>query len=492
MQNMLSMMRSCIDDYQMIRPGDKIAVGVSGGKDSLALLRLLAELRQFYPAPFEIHAITLHMGYEEMDFSEVSNLCQELNIPYTIRQTDIKSIIFDIRKEPNPCALCAKMRRGALNDEAKKLGCNKVALGHHFDDAIETFFLSLVYEGRVSCFLPVTYLDRMDLTVIRPMLYLHEKTVQNFVRRQNLPVVHNPCPADKNTKREDIKALLYELEGRYPKLKQHIFGGLQRSPLPGWKTMPRHARDKQVKDWQAVEEDAMVHGWDFSPVEGHVIDAPLPWDYMAQAKKLLRPEMRLLDLDTGGGERLMELEHPMENVWCTENYAPNVALSKERLEPLGAHVFEAPNEHALPFEDAQFDIVLCRHGTYDPKEVFRVLKPGGLFLTQQVGEHNNREFVQFLLPDAPAPYPGWNLDNCGEALEDAGFAVCDRREAILPTRITDVPALIWFAKVLPWEFQNFSVEACAEQLRAAEKLVQERGGLQGSYHRFLLLGRKEA
>lgn len=490
MQTMLSMLRSCIDDYQMIRPGDKIAVGVSGGKDSLALLRLLAELRQFYPVPFELHAITLHMGYQEMDFTGVTNLCRELQIPYTLRQTDIKHIIFDIRKEANPCALCAKMRRGALNDEARKLGCNKVALGHHFDDAIETFFLSLVYEGRISCFLPVTYLDRMDLTMIRPMLYIHEKTVQNFVRRQNLPVVHNPCPADKNTKREDIKKLLYELEGRYPKLKQHIFGGLQRSPLPGWKTMPRHARDRQLNAWQEIERNAAVYGWDFSPIKGHVIDSPLPWDYTALARNLLQPEMTLLDLDTGGGEKLMELDHPMERVWATENYAPNVALSKERLEPLGAHVLEAPDEKLLPFGDAQFDVILCRHGSYDPAEVFRVLKPGGVFLTQQVGEHNNREFVRLLLPDVPPPYPGWNLDNCGEALEQAGFSVCDRREAILPTVITDVPTLIWLAKVLPWEFPDFTCERCAEQLRQAQRLVEEHGRLSGSYHRFLLLGRK--
>ena len=235
MQKLLSQVRKCIRDYQMLSPGDRVAVGVSGGKDSLALLRLLAELREHSAVPFELLAVTLDMGYEEMDFSPVADLCARLQVPYTLRQTQIREIVFDIRKEENPCALCAKLRRGILNETAVELGANKVALGHHYDDTVETFALSLIYEGRISCFLPVTYLDRTGLTLIRPMLYLHEKTIRNFAERENLPVVHNPCPADKNTKREDVKALLYELEGRYPGLKDNIFGGLQRSPLPGWK-----------------------------------------------------------------------------------------------------------------------------------------------------------------------------------------------------------------------------------------------------------------
>lgn len=235
MQKLLSQVRKCIRDYQMLSPGDRVAVGVSGGKDSVALLRLLAELRDRSAVPFELLAVTLDMGYEEMDFSPVADLCARLQVPYTLRQTQIREIVFDIRKEENPCALCAKLRRGILNETAVALGANKVALGHHYDDTVETFALSLIYEGRISCFLPVTYLDRTGLTLIRPMLYLHEKTIRNFAEREHLPVVHNPCPADKNTKREDIKALLYELEGRYPGLKDNIFGGLQRSPLPGWK-----------------------------------------------------------------------------------------------------------------------------------------------------------------------------------------------------------------------------------------------------------------
>ena len=235
MQKLLSQVRKCVRDYQMLSPGDRVAVGVSGGKDSVALLRLLAELRDHSAVPFELLAVTLDMGYEEMDFSPVADLCARLQVPYTLRQTQIREIVFDIRKEENPCALCAKLRRGILNETAVALGANKVALGHHYDDTVETFALSLIYEGRISCFLPVTYLDRTGLTLIRPMLYLHEKTIRNFAEREHLPVVHNPCPADKNTKREDVKALLYELEGRYPGLKDNIFGGLQRSPLPGWK-----------------------------------------------------------------------------------------------------------------------------------------------------------------------------------------------------------------------------------------------------------------
>lgn len=235
MRKLMSDLRKCIKDYQMLEPNDRVVVGISGGKDSLVLLRLMAELRDHSAVPFELQAVTLNMGYVEMDFSPVADLCKKLNVPYTIRDTQIREIIFDIRKEENPCALCAKLRRGILNETAVALGANKVALGHHFDDAIETFALSLIYEGRLNSFLPVTYLDRTGLTLIRPMLYLHEKTIENFARREELPIVHNPCPADKNTRREDIKALLYELEGRYPGLKDHIFGGLQRSPLPGWK-----------------------------------------------------------------------------------------------------------------------------------------------------------------------------------------------------------------------------------------------------------------
>ena len=233
MQKMLSQLRRCIDEYNMIEENDKIIVGVSGGKDSTVLLRLLAELRRFYPKKYELYAVSLDLGMG-MDYSPMVELCKTLDVPYIIKKTDIKQVVFDIRKESNPCSLCAKMRRGALNDVTLELGAKKVALGHHEDDAIETFFLSLFYEGRLNTFMPVTFLDRTGVTQIRPLLYLSERKIANFATRENLPVLHNPCPADKVTKREDVKKLIKQLEGQFPDLKKHVFGGIQRLPLPGW------------------------------------------------------------------------------------------------------------------------------------------------------------------------------------------------------------------------------------------------------------------
>lgn len=234
MRLILSHMRRCVEDYNMILSGDRIAVGVSGGKDSLVLLYAMAKLKEFYPVPFELHAVTVHPGPEEMDFSPVAELCRELGVEYHLVQTEIFRIIFDYRKEKNPCSMCAKMRRGAMHNALKELGINKVALGHHFDDAVETFFLSLFYEGRLSCFQPVTYLDRTGITQIRPLLYCGENLVRHTAQRLDLPVVKNPCPADGATKRQEIKELVYELQGRYPGLKARAFGAMQRLPLPAW------------------------------------------------------------------------------------------------------------------------------------------------------------------------------------------------------------------------------------------------------------------
>ena len=234
MQKMLSYVRRAVDQYHMIEDGDVIAVGVSGGKDSLALLATLANLRRFYPKKFELKAITLEMGYEEMDFTPVAELCKKLDVEYITRQTDIKTIVFDIRQEENPCSLCAKMRRGALNDTAKQCGCNKVALGHHYDDVIETVMMSLLYEGRFNCFLPMTYLNRRDITVIRPMIYAPEAYIKSLVRRLELPVVHNPCPADGNTNREELKPLLRTLAHQPHGVRPRLFGAVQRYPLRGW------------------------------------------------------------------------------------------------------------------------------------------------------------------------------------------------------------------------------------------------------------------
>ncbi len=244
MQKLVGLVRRCVDDYHMISPGDKIAVGVSGGKDSLALLVLLAALREYHPSGFTLHAVTIDMGLGDMDFAPVEALCRRLDVPYAVIKTEIGPIIFDYRKEKNPCSMCAKMRRGALNQAILDLGCNKVALGHHYDDAVETFFLSLFYEGRLSCFQPVTLLDRCGVTQIRPMLYLSEKTVVNFAEREGLPVVHNRCPVDKRTKRQEVKDLVYELSGRYPDLKERVFGAMQRLPLPEWGPQGRYKRPK--------------------------------------------------------------------------------------------------------------------------------------------------------------------------------------------------------------------------------------------------------
>ena len=241
MQKLMGLVRRCVEDYRMIEPGDKIAVGVSGGKDSLVLLQLLAGLRQY--SDFELEAVTVDMGLG-MDYTPVAAFCEKLGVPYTVVKTEIGPIIFDYRKEKNPCSMCSKMRRGALNQAILDRGIRKLALGHHYDDAVETFVMSLIYEGRISCFQPVTELDRMGVTQIRPMLYIHEKTVDNFAARMELPVVENRCPVDKHTKREEIKELVYELSQRYPDLKERIFGAMQRLPLPEWEPQGRYKRPK--------------------------------------------------------------------------------------------------------------------------------------------------------------------------------------------------------------------------------------------------------
>ena len=233
MNKITGLVRRCVEDYNMIEDGETIAVGLSGGKDSLTLLCALANLRRFYPKKFALHAVTIDMGFEG-DFSAVSELCARLEVPYTIKQTDAKHVIFDERKEKNPCSLCAKMRRGALNSLLTELGIKKIALAHHFDDAVETFMMSLLYEGRLHCFQPVTYMDRTDITQIRPMLYAEEKMVVSLAREHDLPIVHNPCPMNGVSKREEVKTLLKTLEITYPDLKNKIFGAMQRLPLKSW------------------------------------------------------------------------------------------------------------------------------------------------------------------------------------------------------------------------------------------------------------------
>ena len=234
LQKILSHVRRCCEDYNMIKPGDRIAIGVSGGKDSLVLLSALAAMRRFYPVPYEVEAITIDPGIAEMDFTPVSALCESLEVPYTIVHTHLKEIIFDIRQESNPCSLCAKMRRGALHDAAISRNCRVIALGHNRDDAVETLIMSEIYEGRISCFSPVTYLDRKDVTVIRPLLYAPERMVRACARSLALPIVENPCPANGNTKRQYVKELLRDLDREAPGLQERLFGAMQRLPLESW------------------------------------------------------------------------------------------------------------------------------------------------------------------------------------------------------------------------------------------------------------------
>ena len=239
MQRILSLVRRCVEDYQMIAAGETVAVGVSGGKDSVLTLAALARLRAFYPKPFQLEAVTVDGGVPGMDFTPIAQLCRELEVPYQIVPAPIYQVVFQQRREKNPCSLCAKFRRGALSTALTERGLCKVALGHHFDDAVETMLMSLFIEGRISCFQPVTYLDRTGVTQIRPLLYVEEREVRGAVRRLGLPVVENPCPANGFTKREEVKAGLLALERQHPGIKKRIFGAIQRYPLYGWDTGER-------------------------------------------------------------------------------------------------------------------------------------------------------------------------------------------------------------------------------------------------------------
>lgn len=234
MQQILGLVRRCVEDYRMIESGDVIAVGVSGGKDSLLTLTALARLRQFYPLPFQVEAITLETGMPGMDFAPVAAYCQELEVPYTRISLPVYEILFQERKEKNPCSLCAKLRRGSLHTALRERGIHKIALGHHYDDAAETLLMNLLFEGRIGCFQPVTYLDRMDITQIRPLLYCQEPDIRRVAGRLRLPVVQNTCPMDGHSRRQEVKELIAELEQRYPGLKKKLFGAVQRYPLYGW------------------------------------------------------------------------------------------------------------------------------------------------------------------------------------------------------------------------------------------------------------------
>ncbi len=243
MQKLAGLVRRCIEDYSMIDEGDRIAVGLSGGKDSITLLAAMASIRAYYPKKFELFAITADMGLDGMDYSPLEEYCAGIGVPYFLERTQIARVVFEDRQEKNPCALCSKMRRGVINQRLAAEGIGKLALGHHLDDAVETFYMSLIYEGRISCFSPVTNMDRSGITQIRPLLYASEADAANAAARLGLPVVKSTCPMDGVSSRESVKRLLAQLRGEEPDLTAKMLGAMQRFPLPGWKP-EHHLRQK--------------------------------------------------------------------------------------------------------------------------------------------------------------------------------------------------------------------------------------------------------
>ena len=251
MQHLTGLVRKAVQDYEMIRAGDRVCVGVSGGKDSVALTIALAGLRRYLGVPYEVVAVTLDpcFGGVQTDYTPLAELFTAHGVPYEVRRTEIGPIVFDYRKEQNPCALCAKLRRGTLHTAAKELGCNKIALGHHLDDAIETFYMNLWREGRIGCFSPVTYLSRRDLTMIRPLLLATEQEVQSAVRRGGFPIIKSQCPADGVTVRQDTKEFVAQMVHKDAAFRQKTLHALQESGIDGW--APVHTGRK--KDWRAAE-----------------------------------------------------------------------------------------------------------------------------------------------------------------------------------------------------------------------------------------------
>ena len=233
-QKLLSYVRRAVDDYKMIEENDKIAIGLSGGKDSISLLLALSDLRKFYPKKFDICAITVSLGFDGSDFTPMEELCKKIDVDYHVIDTQIGEIIFDARKESNPCSLCAKMRKGALNNKADELGCNKIALGHNRDDIIETFMMSLIFEARINTFQPVSFLEKKKLFSIRPLMYVPESDIKGYIRKNNLPIIKNLCPANGNTKRQEMKDLIKDLCRKYDNADTKIFNAISRSKIDGW------------------------------------------------------------------------------------------------------------------------------------------------------------------------------------------------------------------------------------------------------------------
>ncbi len=242
MERFIGRVRKCLQEYRMIQRGDVVAVGVSGGKDSLALLYALQALRSYYPEPFELRAVTLDLGFPETDLSPVGVFCDRLGVPWDVERTELYQLIFEERKEQNPCALCSRMRRAALCELARKRGAGKLALAHSFDDAVETFLMSLLFEGRLHCFDPVTVYE--GVTVIRPMLYAGEAAVRKTAQALTLPVIRSGCPMDGLSRRAEVKDLVSELSRRYPGFKSRVMGAMQRLPLYGWKIETEAGEDE--------------------------------------------------------------------------------------------------------------------------------------------------------------------------------------------------------------------------------------------------------
>ena len=250
-------------------------------------------------------------------------------------------------------------------------------------------------------------------------------------------------------------------------------------------------RNDYIAAWKAEESIAHIHGWDFSHIAGRYTEQDdLPWDYRSVIRQYLTPDMQLLDIDTGGGEFLLSLNHPYENTAATENYPPNIELCKEVLLPLGIKFRVGDGNGPLPFDDGSFDIVIDRHGDFNAEEIYRVLKPKGLFITQQVGAENDRELVKLLCGETDIPFPEQHLSITSRKFEKAGFNIVRGEECFRSIKFFDVGALVWFARIIEWEFPGFSVENCLENLLNAQKILEEHGSIDGSIQRFLLVAQK--
>lgn len=258
-----------------------------------------------------------------------------------------------------------------------------------------------------------------------------------------------------------------------------------------WRGEAEMGCEELKQKWQEEEKAARIHGWDFSHISDKYEETELPWNYEAVIRSVLKEGNTLLDIDTGGGEFLMALGWPPEKTSATEGYPPNVALCREILLPKGYDFREAADPSALPFSDEQFDVVINRHGSFDARELYRILKPGGLFVTQQVGEENERDLVELLLPGTPKPFSGLNLSDQEKNFQKAGFEILRGKEFFGPIRFFDVGALVWFARILQWEFPDFSVERCFEQLVEAQEILERKGSIDGTIHRYLIVAQKK-